>query len=190
MSNQHPQNLQEMLRQQTEQLRKNWMWFFVIGILMCVCGIFALTHLLFSSVASLYLLSIALFAGGFLMLMTAMQVRKIPKLFWTYLLSGILFLLACWFVLDQPAIALMTITILAAISLGASGILRVISGVQAMGLPGSAWLMISGVIGILAAVLIAVDLRGWSVFLPGMLLALDILFSGIGLLLLGLSLKK
>lgn len=190
MNHNSPQNLQEMFQQQTAYLHKNWAWFFILGLLVTLCGVFAVVHLLLSSVASIFLLSVALFAGGVFIIMSAIQVRRIRKVFWNWLLSGVLFLLACWFILAKPDIALIAITVMAALFLGASGVVRMVAGVMAMGLPGSVWMVISGVIAIIAAILIAMDLRVWSLYLPGLLLGVDILFNGISMMLFAWSVKK
>lgn len=172
-------------------LRKSWGWFVGFGVLITLCGFFAAVLPFAATLASVFLLGSLLFAGGVFLIIGAFQVRQMKGLFWTWLLSGILFLVACYFAFAQPIATAYVVTILITVSLAASGVLRLISGFQSRGvMDNSGWMIASGIIGILAAVLIAMSLPVAVVFLPGFLLACDMVFQGVTMLMIGFALKK
>lgn len=176
--------------QQLLNLRKSWGWFIGFGILITVCGLLAALFLFASTLASMFLLGTFMFVGGVFQMIAAFQARQIKPLFWGLMISGILFVLACFIAFARPIEAAIAITLLVALFLAASGILRAIAGFQAKGMDGRGWVIASGVIGILAGVLIAMNLPQMAVFLPGMFLACDLLFQGISMLMVGWTLKK
>ena len=181
--------LRETFGQEVHSLQKNWGWIFAVGILMALCGLFAIANLLAASVVSLMLIGTAFFVGGFFMLVFAFQVRAISRLFWSFLISGILFILSSVLVMLNPAASLMVLTLFAALSLGASGLLRMIAAIQAIGFAGWVWLLLSGLIAVGVAILIAAQLQMWSLFLPGLFLGIDILFNGLSMAIFGWRLR-
>ena len=82
------------------------------------------------------------------------------------------------------------LTLLLAISLVASGVLRAWVGLQHRPEKGWGWLVAAGVITALAGLVIA---SGWpvnSIWVLGMFLAIDLIFQGWSFIALGLALKK
>lgn len=173
-----------------ENIRKSWLWFVILGALVTLCGAFVVGNLLMGTLASMFLLGSLMFVGGIFQIAGALQVRAVKSLFWAWLIGGILFLVACFFAFAWPFQAAAVITFLIAIALGSSGIVRLIAGIQARGLNGWIWFVVSGLLGIIAAIFIFTNIMAWALILPGVFLACDLLFQGISMILFGINVKK
>lgn len=182
--------LQTIPQTYIDNIRKSWWWFVIFGALVTICGAFVAGNLLMGTLASMFLLGSLMFVGGIFQIVGAFQVRAVKSLFWTWLISGVLFLVACFFAFAWPFEAAAILTFLIAIALGASGVIRLIAGIQARGLNGWVWFIISGLLGIIAAVLIFTNIMAWALILPGVFLACDLLFQGIGMILFGINVKR
>lgn len=189
-NNLHENASQSLTGNHVDNIRKSWVWFVAIGVLVTLCGAFVAGNLLMGTLASMFLLGSLMFVGGVFQIAAAFQVRAVKSLFLTWLISGILFLLACFFAFAWPFKTAAILTFLIAIALGASGIVRLIAGIQARGLNGWVWFVVSGLLGIIAAIFISANIMAWALILPGVFLACDLLFQGISMILFGINVKK
>lgn len=106
---------------------------------------------------------------------------------WT--LSGVLYLGAGILAFARPMLGAALLTLLLGATLIGSGGFRLWVWFQNRAQPGWRWLAFSGAITLLAGLLIALGWPGNSVFILGFLLALDLVFQGVTLIMLGLALR-
>ena len=176
------------LEQWGAELRSKWGWFIALGVALLFMGAFAIANLFTATVASVYLLGIVMIVAGFAQIITAFQVRRWGGfLFW--LLSGLLYGAAGFFAVYNPVLAAATLTLFLAVMLIASGVTRIWSSLQLRPESGWGWIMASGVLTTLVGI---VFLLGWpvnSLWLLGLVLAIDLIFHGISQILFGLALK-
>jgi uncharacterized membrane protein HdeD (DUF308 family) len=59
-----------------EEMRRNWGWFLVPGVLMIVLGLFALSWSVFATLASVVLVGWLLLVGGVMEIMSAVWARR------------------------------------------------------------------------------------------------------------------
>ncbi|CAN5125912.1 HdeD family acid-resistance protein [soil metagenome] len=168
--------------------RGAWVWFVGIGAALTLLGCIASADLFLSTIATAYFIGALMFAGGVLQLVHAFAVRHWRRAaLWA--LCGVLYLAAAGAVLDDPLFAAALITALFAVSLAASGLMRAVFALGWRG-QGWRWMLLSGIVSIAAAAVIAI---GWpidAIWLLGLLLSLDLLFQGIMMMLLGLALRS
>ncbi|WP_336966121.1 HdeD family acid-resistance protein [Sphingobium aquiterrae] len=168
--------------------RRVWGWFVAVGAALTLLGGIASANLLLSTVTATFMVGGFMFAGGVLQLAHAFGVRRRGRVvFWA--LSGLLYLIAAAGILYDPLFAAALLTLFVAISLGASGIVRVALAIGTS-TKGRGWVLASGLVSLAAAVVIAI---GWPVnalWMLGLILAIDLLFQGISLMLLGFTLRS
>lgn len=162
-------------------------WFLALGLLVTVLGVFAASNLLVATFASVFMLGVFMIAAGFFQVAHGMALRGWRAFaFWT--LSGLLYLLAGAAVFYDPLFAVRLATLWVAVMLWLSGILRLWIGVRDRDLAGAGWIAVSGLVSVAAAVLIGLGWPNNTVWVLGLLLACDLFFQGLTLLLVGFAL--
>ena len=172
----------------TAELRSHWGWFVALGVVLLVLGFIAFGHLVIATVASVFYLGALMVIGAVAQIIHAFRVKRWGGFFF-WLLSGLLYGAAGVLAFYNPALVAAALTLVLAVALIASGILRVWSGFRLRPEPGWGWLLASGVITTLAGIVVAI---GWPVntlWLLGLVLAIDLTFQGVGAIAFGLALK-
>lgn len=171
------------------ETRDKWGWFVALGVLLLVFGGIAFGNLFIATVASVYLVGWLMLFAGAVEIVHAFGVKSWGRFFY-WLLSGLLYALAGFFAFYNPLLASTVLTLLLAVALIASGVLRTWVGYQHRGEKGSGWIIAAGVVTVLAGVVIAI---GWpvnSLWVLGMFLAIDLIFQGWTFIAFGLALKR
>lgn len=182
-------NITELVQQYTAQLSNKWKWFVIIGIVLIILDIIALSHQFFATMFSVYYLACFLFISGFLQITQAFQMRQVSSALYIGG-SGLLYVIAAILTLFNPLFTTAMLTLLIAISLIVAGVIRLWEGFKNRHLMGSPWLMFSGFITLLLGIMIA---TGWptnAIWVIGMFLGIDLIFQGWSCLSLGLMLRS
>lgn len=162
-------------------------WFVAAGVGMVLLGIVASIDLVMTTLFVALSLGFLMLLGAGLQLAHAFAVRRWSgALLWAA--SGLLYLAAGISVFVDPAFAAMLLTLFLAVSLGLSGGVRCWLA-WGWRTSGRAWLMVSGLVSLAAAVVIGC---GWPVnalWVLGLVLAVDLLVQGFTLAFAGLSLR-
>lgn len=178
-----------IVKQQLSQLQLRWGWFIGIGLLLVVLGVLALGYAVFATLASVIFIATLMIIGGVGQLIHAWNIRSSSNfLLWS--LAGLLYISAGVLGISNPIAGAAFLTVLLGGFLIAMGALRLWIWLQNRTQQGWKSLAISGFFSLLAGLLIA---GGWpenSLFLLGMILAIDLLFQGWGLIGVGLALKR
>jgi uncharacterized membrane protein HdeD (DUF308 family) len=169
--------------------RAGWGWYVALGAALLVLSAFAFGNLLAATVASVYFVGILMLAGAVLQIVHAFEVKRWGG-FFLWLLSGLLYgaagVLAFW----NPLLAASALTLLLAVALIVSGIFRIAWSLALRRLRGWGWLLASGLVTVLAGV---VFLVGWpqnSLWLLGIVLAVDLAFQGAADLVFGFGQRR
>ena len=167
----------------------SWGWFVALGAALVALGAAAFFNLPAATVVSVYTIGILMIAGAVAQLVAAFVVRTGSR-FWLLLAGALLYAVAGVLVVGNPLLGAQTLTLALAISLIFSGGSRVAWSVALRALPGWGWMTLSGVATILAGVIF---IAGWpadTVYLLGMILALDLTFQGVTAIGLGFALRR
>lgn len=170
------------------EVRSKWGWFVALGVALLVLAFFAFGNLLLATLVSVFFVGAMMLVGAVAQLIHAFRVKGWGE-FFLWLLSALLFGLAGVFALANPGLAATTLTLLLAFALIASGAVRLFSGTRLRSRYGWGWILASGVVSILVGV---VFLLGWpvnSLWLLGVVLAVDLAFQGVSMIGFGLALK-
>jgi uncharacterized membrane protein HdeD (DUF308 family) len=160
-----------------------------LGILFIVLGMIGIAGQTLFSFVSINVLGIFLFTGGVLQALHAMK-SKGWKSVGVQMLLAILYIAAAIFTWSFPIPALEAITLWLAAIFFVTGVLRLISAFQHRHFREWIWLVLSSALSILMGVLIMNSYPASSLWLPGLLIAIELLLQGWTLLFLGLAAKS
>ncbi|WP_114638123.1 HdeD family acid-resistance protein [Polynucleobacter necessarius] len=160
-----------------------------LGILFIVLGMIGVAGQVFFSLVSVNVLGIFLFAGGVLQAIHAFQSAG-WKSVGVQILFAILYIVAAIYVWAFPIPALEAITLWLAAIFFVTGVLRFIAAFQHRHFGEWFWLAISAAISILMGVLIMNNFPSSSLWLPGLLIAIELLLQGWSLLFIGFAARS
>jgi len=177
------------LREAVNETRAKWGWFVVLGILLLIFGIVALYNLVAATVASVYLIGILMLIGGIVEIIHSFTVRTWGS-FFVWLLSGILYGIAGILALYNPLLASVALTLLLALALIVSGLLRLWVGFTDRSASGWGWIVATGIVSIIVGLIIASHWPWNSLWVLGLVLVIDLLFQGWTFLIFGFTLRS
>ena len=160
-----------------------------LGILFIILGMIGVAGQFLFSLVSVNVLGIFLFAGG--VLQGAHAFKSVGwKSVSVQLIFAVLYIAAAIYVWAFPIPALEAITLWLAVIFFVTGFLRLISAFQHRHFGEWFWLALSAAISILMGVLIMNNFPSSSLWLPGLLIAIELLLQGWSLLFLGFAAKS
>ena len=152
-------------------------WSMALGILMIVFGMAAMAFPFLAGLAVSLVVAWLLIFSGCAHIAYAWQ-KSIGYLILESLL-GILYVVAGGFMLMNPAVGLATLTVVFAIYLVIESIINFVMAFRLRPVPGSGWLVVHGIVSIFLAVMIW---QGWpvsAIWMIGVLVGINMIFSGI-----------
>ena len=155
-----------------------------LGILFIILGMIGISGQVFFSFLSVNILGIFLFAGGILQGIHAFQSSGWKSVS-VQIVFAIIYIVGAIYVWAFPIPALEVITLWLAAIFFVTGILRLISAFQHRHFGEWIWMALSAAISILLGVLIMNGFPSSSLWLPGFLIAIELLLQGWSLLFLG-----
>jgi len=171
------------------ELQARWGWFVGLGVVLLILGGLALAYVFAATLASVLFIGALMTIAGVGQLVHAWRIKQIHGfIFWS--VSGLFYLVAGLFAVFNPVQGASMLTLLLGAMLIGVGALRTWLWFNNRGQRGWGWLGISGVLTLLVGLLIAANWPGNSLWILGLLLALDLLFQGWSALLLGLVLRQ
>lgn len=165
-----------------------WGWFVATGVGLVFFGFVAAANLLLASLAAMFVVGGMAIAAGALMVIHAWGTRTFSRaLFWA--LCGLAYAAVGVWIIIQPLLAASVLTLMLGVLLGFAGAVRIIAAISerrhAWG-----WMLLSGVVSLLAALIILAGWPGTAVWVLGMVLAVDLLVQGFGLVIAGMAMRR
>ncbi|QWD72755.1 DUF308 domain-containing protein [Polynucleobacter sp. MG-5-Ahmo-C2] len=160
-----------------------------LGILLIILGMIGIAGQTLFSFVSVNVLGIFLFAGGVLQGVHAFQSSGWKSLA-VQIVFAILYIAAALYVWAFPIPALEAITLWLAAIFFVTGVLRLISAFQHRHFSEWIWMVLSSALSILMGALILNGYPESSLWLPGLLIAIELLLQGWSLLFLGLAARS
>jgi uncharacterized membrane protein HdeD (DUF308 family) len=157
-------------------------WSTVLGVLLLLGGVIVLANAVVATVASIYFVGWAAVFGGVVVLVQAI-LRWGAGSQWSMVLGGAVLVVLGVFVLRNPGIGLVSLTLLAGALFLAAGVTRIAVSGQ---IPEARWvLVVSGAISILLGLIVLANLMAASMMLLGIILGIQILIEGVTMLVAG-----
>jgi uncharacterized membrane protein HdeD (DUF308 family) len=170
------------------ELGSKWGWFVALGVALLVLGILALGNLLVATLTSVFFVGIMMILAAAAQVIHAFRMKGWGGFFY-WLLGGLLYGAAGVIAFTDPALAAVALTLVLAVALIASGILRIWTGGRLRPAPGWGWIVASGVVSALVGIVFALDWPLNSLWLLGLILAIDLTFQGVSAIAFGFALK-
>jgi len=158
-------------------LKKTGGTLIVIGALMAVAGALMLWNTFAATQATVFVLGVFLATGGVMNTIHAFTIRR-WNLALLDVLAAVVYFVAAVFTFRQPVAAAETVTILLAALFMVGGAMRFI-GSLAMQPVHWGWLMLQGAVTFMLGMLLFTGLPVTGLVGPGLLVGIDLLFSGI-----------
>ncbi|HVO89923.1 MAG TPA: HdeD family acid-resistance protein [Casimicrobiaceae bacterium] len=172
-----------------EDASSGWGWFVALGVGLIALGMLAFSNLAAATTVSVYMVGVAMLIGALVQIVAIFFVRDWPG-FTLALVGALLYGAAGVFTIMDPTLAGKALTLWLAVSLIFSGGMRIWWSTRLQPLPGWAWVTLSGIVSIIAGV---VFMAGWpadTVYLLGIVLAVDLTFQGASAIGFGIAVKQ
>jgi uncharacterized membrane protein HdeD (DUF308 family) len=171
-----------------EELRRARRWLTVAGVLSLLGGIVAIVLPNIASIAT------ALFVGWLLVFASALFVvdafsTRDGRCIALRLLIAALSFAAGLYLLVAPLDGAFTLTVVLSMWFLAVGVARIAIGIAEHGVPGAGMVVLNGVLSLVLGLLIALQLPDSATWALGLLVGIDLLFTGVLLLSLARSLR-
>ncbi len=161
----------------TEELRAKWPWFVVLGIVAMLAGFAALVLTATATIASVLTIGIFIAIVGFTEMALGFRARGWGQaLYWE--VSGVIYVAAGIFAWLEPVQASAVLTLLIGAGLLATGVVRAVTGFRLHHSKMRGPLILSGAVTAILGLIIVSGWPGNSLFIIGMLLGIELLFSG------------
>ena len=180
---------QAMRAAMRETVKRHSLWYLVQGGLMVLAGLLALVYPVLSSVGVVFLLGWLLIISGVAQGISLIGVRNVPH-YWLQLISVVLSVIVGLMFLRDPEQGLLTLTVLLIVFFMVEGMSKVIFALTIRPFPNWGWVLLSGIIGILAAVYLWSSLPVTAVWLLGLLFGLLLISEGAALGYLAWQVRK
>jgi uncharacterized membrane protein HdeD (DUF308 family) len=164
------------------------LWVSILGAVLVLVGVLALSFPAMATVDSAVVFGILLITGGLLQLAGAVCAKG-----WGGILTTVLGGLLCLFMgvlfIDRPRMAATELTLVLAIFMVAAGLVRLV-GALILRFSGWGWALLNGAITFVLGVLIWRHWPGDGLWVIGILVGIELIFSGWSLVMLGLAVRS
>jgi uncharacterized membrane protein HdeD (DUF308 family) len=161
-------------------------WFIGLGALFMILGLLAIIVPMVASVATAVFLGCLMVASGVFQGAHAVQNRGWRGSGWA-LLGAAIQVIAGALVLAFPVTGTITLTLVVGAYLFATGVLKILRALQHRAMAAWGFLLFDGILTIALGLLIALGWPSTAAWALGLLVGVDLLFSGSSVLLIGLS---
>jgi len=171
------------------QLSKNWSWFLIYGVAMIILGTIAISLSTMTVIVTIMLLGTLMIIGGIITLVDSFKFwRSRLSGFVVHLIMGILYLIVGIWLVSKPLTAAVTLTLLLGIMYIVLGTFRML-GAMMMRLPYWGWRLASGILTAILGIIILCYWPAVSLFVIGLIVGIDLLFTGWTYILLAIAAK-
>src|SRR5882724_5095978 len=113
------------VRDEVQEVRRNWGWFLVLGILLVVLGMVAISYPVMATLATVEVFGFFLLIGGGVQIASALWARRWDG-FFLHLLTGFLYVFVGAVILERPALGAAGYTLMLAVFFVAGGLIRTV----------------------------------------------------------------
>ncbi|HPQ96978.1 MAG: HdeD family acid-resistance protein [Thiothrix sp.] len=171
------------------EIKADWYWFLILGIIMVIGGLLALFKPMIASLTVELITGWTFIITGLLQGVQAFRAGPGSSRIWV-ILSCLISILLGVFLLKNPLVGLVSLTLAVALLIGISGAAKIYYAFKIRPLSGWGWVLVSGIISLILAVLILANSFSAALVTLGVLLGIELLSSGITLVMTGVALKR
>jgi uncharacterized membrane protein HdeD (DUF308 family) len=167
-----------------EEVRRTRRWLVIAGVLSLLAGLVAVVLPNIASVATAILIGWLLVFAGAMYVVDAFSTRDRTRMALRLVLA-VLCLIAGVYLLVAPLDGTFTLTVVLAMWFVAIGVARIVIGIADRDAPARGLTVLSGVLALLLGLLIALELPESAAWAIGLVVGVDLIFTGV--LLIGLA---
>lgn len=175
-----------------ENVRKFGIWATIYGIVLIILGILAIIMPGVATLATGLTIGWLLLIAGIVGVIAVFTAGVSAPGFWWNLITAILYALAGAALLWRPVAGALTLTIILAAYLLATGVVKAAMAFEyRRAIPKAwGWMLLSALVDIVLGVMIVLGLPGTSVWVLGLLVGINLLFTGVALIVAGVESRK
>jgi uncharacterized membrane protein HdeD (DUF308 family) len=178
--------IEQKLAETRRLISEKWGWFLALGIVLIVVGMAAIVFPLVSTIAATIMLGWLFLIGGVFMVLHAFSSQGWQGFVWS-LLIGVLYIVAGGYLALFPLMSLPALAILLAALFLAEGAAEIIMAFRIRPHEGWGFMLLSGIAALAVGVMIALDLPSSATWALGLLVGINLLFSGWSYIFLALA---
>ncbi len=188
MNNNHISLYTSVTKAALQQLKENWGWYLTLGILLTILGTLAVIFAVASTLISVVYLGALLIVAGIFEGIKASKIHHWST-FFLHLFLSVLYIVGGIFIVLNPEVNAISLTLLLAFFFIVSGMLKIIFAC-AKNLPHRFWLLFNGIITALLGFLILQQWPSSGLWVLGMFVGIEMIFSGWSWIMLALAAKN
>jgi uncharacterized membrane protein HdeD (DUF308 family) len=169
------------------RLHRCWIWFLVLGAIIMAVGAMAIGAAFVTTFTTIFVFGILLLAGGVVQIVNAFVGRS-WRGFFVHLLVGTIHLIVGGLMLEYPLEVARGLTALLAAGLLVGGFCRIVFALTE-DFSGRGWVLVNGIITLVLGIGIWRQWPESSLWVIGLFVGIDLLFSGWSWVMLGLLVK-
>jgi uncharacterized membrane protein HdeD (DUF308 family) len=173
----------------TEPVRQKRGWFILLGIVLVLCGIFAIMTPLASTLAASLVVGIALAVAGLMQIIHAFQAKAWSGFFW-HLLVGVIQFAGGVFIWLNPFAGAVAITIMMAWVFFLQGAAEIALAFKVRPNDGWGWLLFSGALAVIAGLWLMMRFPVAGLFAPGLIVGFALVGEGIAFIAIGMTARR
>jgi len=170
-------------------ITENRTWFIILGILLIALGVLAIAFPFATTIAAKVFLGWLFLIGGIIQVIHAFSTRGWSE-FFLDLLMGILYLVAGGWLAFFPLTGIVTLTIFLAAMFVVQGVIEIAMAFRIRPLDGWGWMLVAGIVALLAGILILFGLPSSATWAIGLLVGINLLMTGWAYLLLPMMAER
>ena len=178
----------EQIQKEFGHLQQGWLWLFMFGVLLTVCGVAAVIIPPLTALLAVVILGIALMIAGIATIIASLWAGK-----WSgtmvQLLVGILYLVIGFMITEKPLQVAGVLTLFIAAFCIVVGIFRTVSALS-LRYPYWGWSLLNGMITLLLGLIIYRQFPASAIWVLGLLIGLELFFHGWTWIMIALAVKK
>jgi len=180
--------ISEAFKAGIEEVRKSWVWFLLIGILLAILGVTCVVKAQTATYFSILALGWVLAISAVFWLIGAFQGFG-WSIFFLYLLNAIIRGVVGYLLIRHPDAGAAGVTMLLAVLFVVGGLFR-IAGASVIQFPWWGWTVLSGLIAVGLGIFLLATFAAATTYFVGIAIGVDLLFDGGALVAFGSALRS
>jgi uncharacterized membrane protein HdeD (DUF308 family) len=177
-----------VMEDNVSEVKASWGWFVALGVGLIIAGLVASANLFLSTLLSVIYIAGMMLAGAVMQVIHAFSVNR-----WKHktvsALSAILYGIAGGFLLYDPVLSALNVTLIIGAFMIAAGVVRIGIGFRERANSGWGWIVASGIVSVAAGLMMTATWPAIGLWFLGLMLAVDLVVQGWGFLAFGVALR-
>jgi uncharacterized membrane protein HdeD (DUF308 family) len=182
-----PPTPEDVLSAERERLGRNWYWLLILGVLLIIVGMVAISASFVATLATVVAVGTLCLIGGGVEIANAIWALR-WRGFWLHLLAGLIYVALGLILVERPGLGAEVITFMLAIALLVGGSFRIVMALSER-FHGWGWVLLNGIVTLVLGILIWRQWPESALWVIGLFVGIDMVFAGWSLVMAGLAVR-